>query len=386
MNAATTFVDEQLERLANFEPSPFPVISLYLNTQTQETGRTNFDAFVRKELRARAQTYTPHSEERESFDKDVARIEAFLKTQLEPATNGVALFACSGENLFEQVQLAAPVESNELYVQSQPHLYTLAKLSDQYPKYAVVVADTDEAHIFVFGLRQKLNEHNIESDKLRRTRVGGWSQARYQRHVDQFRDQHVKELVAELDRIVTADNVQSVFFAGDEVLRPMVEQNLPKHLADKVVDNLKMDVRTPEHEVMQQTLEAMRKRDEQTDETKVAQLLDAYRSGALGVLGVRQTLAALRNGQVDELVISARLEQIEPDHEKAVRDILEKDLGVLSEPADQEGELQVILSNALVTRATQTGAKVTFIENTALLENVGGVGALLRYRHAGVIQ
>jgi hypothetical protein len=29
---------------------------------------------------------------------------------------------------------------------------------------------------------------------------------------------------------------------------------------------------------------------------------------------------------------------------------------------------------------------VTFVEDPALLEHVGGVGALLRYRHAGVIQ
>jgi peptide chain release factor subunit 1 len=386
MNAAATFLDEQLERLANSEPSPFPVISLYLNTQADQTGKTTFDAFVRKELRARAQTYTARSEERESYDKDVERIESFLQTELDPATHGLAIFACSGENLFEPVQLAAPIDSNELYVQNLPHLYTLAKLNDQYRKYAVVVADTDEAHIFVFGLRQKLNEHNIESDKMSRTHAGGWSQARYQRHVDNLRDQHVKELVAELDRIVAADNVANIFFAGDEVVLPMIRENLPKHLTEKLADTLKMDVKTPERDVMQQTLDAMRKHDEQTDEAKVTQLFDAYRSGGLGVLGVRQTLAALRNGQVDELVIGAALEQIEPDHEKAIREVLEKELGVLSEPADKEGELQIVLSNALVTRAQQTGAKVTFIENRALLENVGGVGALLRYRHAGVIQ
>jgi hypothetical protein len=39
-------------------------------------------------------------------------------------------------------------------------------------------------------------------------------------------------------------------------------------------------------------------------------------------------------------------------------------------------------SNALVTRAAQTGATVTFIENPQLLENVEGVGAFLRYRLA----
>jgi peptide subunit release factor 1 (eRF1) len=34
----------------------------------------------------------------------------------------------------------------------------------------------------------------------------------------------------------------------------------------------------------------------------------------------------------------------------------------------------------LVTRARQTGAGVRFIEDASLLEEFGGVGALLRYR------
>jgi peptide subunit release factor 1 (eRF1) len=94
-------------------------------------------------------------------------------------------------------------------------------------------------------------------------------------------------------------------------------------------------------------------------------------------------LAALRNGQVNELLISARLEQIEADHEKPVREILEKELGMLTEP---DSDLRMVLSDALVTRARQIGASITFIEDPSLLEHVGGVGALLRYRHAGVIQ
>jgi peptide subunit release factor 1 (eRF1) len=40
------------------------------------------------------------------------------------------------------------------------------------------------------------------------------------------------------------------------------------------------------------------------------------------------------------------------------------------------------LADELVTRARQTGAKITFVEDARLLQDVGGVGALLRYRVA----
>ena len=41
---------------------------------------------------------------------------------------------------------------------------------------------------------------------------------------------------------------------------------------------------------------------------------------------------------------------------------------------------QASLPDLLVTKATQTGATVTFIEDATLLESIGGVGAFLRWR------
>ena len=40
----------------------------------------------------------------------------------------------------------------------------------------------------------------------------------------------------------------------------------------------------------------------------------------------------------------------------------------------------VLLADLLVTKARQTDATVTFIEDPALLADVGGVGAFLRWR------
>ena len=50
-------VKAQLDRLAAFEPAPYPVVSLYLNTQPGQTGRDQFHTFVRKEFAARGRTY-----------------------------------------------------------------------------------------------------------------------------------------------------------------------------------------------------------------------------------------------------------------------------------------------------------------------------------------
>ena len=65
-----TTLEHHLDELAAFEPVGFPVVSLYLNTQSDHRGRDNFDSFVRKEFSARAKSYAPDSPERVSFERD----------------------------------------------------------------------------------------------------------------------------------------------------------------------------------------------------------------------------------------------------------------------------------------------------------------------------
>src|SRR3954465_15895929 len=96
---------DQLEPPAGFGPAPYPVVSLYLNTQPNQVGRDDFHAFVRKELKARAQTYPPRSAERDMLERDLDRISRYLQNDVQPSANGIAIFACDAGELFEAVQL-----------------------------------------------------------------------------------------------------------------------------------------------------------------------------------------------------------------------------------------------------------------------------------------
>jgi peptide subunit release factor 1 (eRF1) len=349
-----TALQETLDRLAAFEPVGLPVVSLYLNLQPNEVGRDAYDVFVRNELPARARTWVESSAERDSLEQDLERIDRYLANEVRPSANGLAIFACSGaDDFFEAVQLDAPIEEHRLYLHNQPHLYHLARLNDAFPPYAAVVLDSKTARIYVFALGERVNEATIENEKPKQHKKGGWSQARYQRHTGNMQLQHVKEVVEALDRIVREDRVDRIVLAGDEVILPLVREELPKHLSDKVIDTLSLDIRTPEHEVLQATLESLRQQDEKEDRDKVQQLMDAYRGGGLGVVGARATLDALMLGQVDELLIGPALER------------------------EEDGEA---VSDELVTSARATGAAVTFIEDASLLDEVGGVGALLRFK------
>jgi hypothetical protein len=71
---------------------------------------------VRREFPLRAKTCSPRSPERESFDQDYERINAYLKTELQPSVNGLALFACSArDSFFDAIQLETPMEQRRLF-------------------------------------------------------------------------------------------------------------------------------------------------------------------------------------------------------------------------------------------------------------------------------
>ena len=381
-------VKEQLDRLAAFEPAPYPVVSLYLNTQPGQTGRDQFHTFVRKEFAARSKTYTTGSPERASLDKDLERISRFLDTEINPSANGVAVFACSAGELFEAVQLSAPIEDHWLYIGDQPHLYPLARIESLHPPCAVVLADTNAARIMVFAAGEMVSDQQVKGVKTKRTSQGGWSQARYQRHIENFHIHHVKEVVDALEKIVQRENIPEIVVAGDEVVLPLLREQMPKHLQEKIVDHVRMNINSPLEQLIDSSLEALKRAHTENEHEKVAAAIGGFRSGGLGVVGPEDTLEALIKGQVDELLISSSLRSLQPVGTLAPSTAADSLDAVLPEPAVEpvaageaaEANTEMVrLADELVTKATQTSAKITFIETPELLAEYGGVAAILRF-------
>jgi peptide subunit release factor 1 (eRF1) len=355
-------LDNLIERLAAFEPSHYPVISLYLDGRPDQHGREQYGVFVRKELAGRARGWTDRSPERESFHRDVDRILAWLHEEARPSANGLAIFACAGENnFFEALQLEAPIDAHQIFVASRPRLLPLARLADRYRRYAAVVLDTQSSRILVFGLRELEAAGAFEGEKMRRTDQGGWSQARIQRRVDEHAQQHVNEVIAALDAIVRTEGIAHVVLAGDDAVVPFVRDALPKHLAERVVSLIHLDAAAADHEVLERTLAVVREADGRDDAERVTRALDAQRAGGLGAVGLAETRAALTNGQVHELLLTADTDAIEK----------------------VDGHTGEEIAETLLMQARQTAAVVRFVEDRSLLAQVGGVAARLRYRIGG---
>lgn len=379
---AGSTVEQLLLKLADFKPTGLPVVSIYLNTQSDQHGRTpDLQPYLDREFKSLARTWRTGTPERESFDRDTERIRAFIAGNLENTANGLAIFACSGEEFFETIQLAAPVREHRIYVYNQPHLYQLALIDGENPRYAAVFTDANRARIFVFGLGRKLDDDQVKNKTMHRVKVGGWSQARYQRRVENAQAQHAKEVAEHLVEIVREDRISQIVIAGDSETVPVLMEHLPQEIRRMVVEGPKIANRASEQEIFSATIDTIKEESARTEAEKVDRLLEAYRARGLAVVGPEATLEALTNGQVDELLLSKLLERTN-EEPVMINAIIAPEIPDAGGGTESDQPREASLPDLLVTKAAQTSAAITFVEDSTLLESVGGVGAILRWRNS----
>ena len=179
-------LDPVLDRLARFTNAPMPVVSLYLDLTANEQGKQTHEQFIERAFEEPSETYAADSTFREALRRDQARIRTYLDTEYpDPGPAALAVFSCNGgDELFEAIPLDTPIEGHMLYVDEEPHLFPLARLADQFATYAALVVNTNAARLFVCATGTVQRAETIENEKTQRVSVGGWSQARYQRRVD----------------------------------------------------------------------------------------------------------------------------------------------------------------------------------------------------------
>ncbi|HEY8550856.1 MAG TPA: Vms1/Ankzf1 family peptidyl-tRNA hydrolase [Vicinamibacterales bacterium] len=373
MTTTPTTLDPVLDRLGVYVQGRHPVVSLYLDLSPDQHGRDNYRTFVTRAFADELETYPVSSAERASLEASFERIQAYLQGEIDPASHSLAIFACDGEpELFETLQLPVPVDGHRLYVNRRPHLFPLARLAGQHGTCAAVLVNTNRARVWVFAVGAIHRAEQISSEKTKRTSAGGWSQARFQRHADEMHLRHMKEAADAVTRIVDEEHVPHVLLAGDGVALSMLREQLPQRVLDRVIESVNLDIRAPEHAVMKEAFEALRRHDQETDRVDVESALNAYRAGGLATIGLARVRAALELGQVDRLLVPAA-----PFAEPSAR--TSADVGA-STPKEQVSRLPESTVEALVAAARRTDAGVTFIEDASLLAAAGGVAALLRFR------
>ena len=381
-----------IETLGSFEPDGYPFLSIYLNAEPGNNGRDTFPIWLKSQLSEQGQQYKENEAELERYEKVVEKINQFVEHEVEPAANGIAIFASIGDSqTFEAVQLEVPFKENQFFAYDRPHIFPLARAVQENPRYAVLWADTNKADIYIFGGENRIrtdsnlddNVENIQNTVTQRSQAGGWSQQRFQRRLENFHLQHAKEVVSELEEIMKKVDVEHLVLCGDETtIMPTLKPQLSKALEEKVIATINMSQYESEEEIYEKTQEIVGIETATLQAAEVERLNDAAKAAAgMGTLGLEDTLRALANGQVQELFVSSDLDSIEYSKREVEKILDEYQPGDDQVPVDTQPivSLPGQVADQLLIRAISTGAKVSFIKDESLLREAGGVGSILRY-------
>lgn len=350
--------EELIKKLAEFEPTEMPVLSVYLDMRPQETGGNpgvrSGEIILKDRLHEIEKTYLPRGADLDSFRADREKIEKFVAEEMSPATSGLIIFACSAENLWEMMEIGAELE-NEVSVGAVPSLFQFAKLLGDYETAVVAVVDTNTARFFVtnYGkLKETEAPNDPNTDLYHKTSGGGWNQMKYQRTVDNKRDEFSKEVVRDLEDLITKVDAKNLIIAGDEIAMTLLKANLsPKTNEILFSEVLRIDEKTPPLQIQEAVGGILAEIEKENTNSNVEKLISGVRGDGLAVAGINLTKEALVNGQVETLLIDPKSEKLDLD-----------------------------MRNELIRIAETHGAKVEMVEENEKFEGMQGVGGLLRYK------
>ena len=344
-----------LRRLAEAESTEAPILSAYIDVRPEAHGerpaaRTELTV-LQSRLEEVASSHDAHSTARESVDADRERIAGVLDGEDLRGVAGVAIFACDRIGLWESLSAHVAFDT-QVSAGPTADLFQLARLLDDQVSAVVAVVDTNTCRFFVTrrgGLTERSGPDE-EPDEHRRHRSGGWSQARYQRHIDMQDKRFAKEAAQALERLITRERPAHVLLAGDERAIVVLDAELSAGVRPLVEHVARIEMRATAEEVREEIVPILSALEEADGQEAADRAIAGWSAGALGTVGIDGTAAALEAGQVDELII------------------------------DETAELDDDLRNELIRQASLTDASVEIVREHAALRRHDGVAATLRFR------
>ena len=366
---------KHIRTLVTLEETAAPMLSCYIRR-----GAVPPDASAQFRLRIRAMQSVLRDSERDAFDEALVQIKHYLATEIKPTTRGVALFARGGARpFFLGMQFQVPLV-NKLSINASADIFHLVELKDTYDRYVVLIATEDSARILEVNLGAVTRDLWAKQPELRR-RVGRqWTREHYQDHRRDRGVRFLKEEINVLDKLMAAGGHTHFILAGSPRITGRIRNALPPRLLDKLIDCVPAPDHSSVSDVVTATLSTFIEHEQQSSLDAVAELVGALRRGSLGAAGTVATLAALRHGEADLLVMA---QSYQPGLVWRCQEC-EWIGGSAMQPAHcpdcADDDLRTVnAKEAIVKLAERQSLEVEIVEHSDALMALGGVGCLLRF-------
>ncbi len=375
---------DELRELAAVEAREGCAVSLYLDLDPS-VAPTVGDAQVRLnsllDEAAKSEGADPEAlsrDQRQALSSDFERIRRYFDDEFSrDGTRGLAVFSAGLDGVWVPIELAGSVP-DDVRVDRRLYLAPLVAQVGRTDAALVVVVSREQGRFYRLRAGRLEELTDLSDEQPGQHDQGGWSQARFQRHIDELVSEHLRGVAEELDRLVrrARGELQVVVTSPEETwaeFSQLLSQDVGNVLAGWT--SAEAHASAPELvEVVKPVLE--RARAEREGKLVERWREEAGRDGrATG--GWKDTLAAASDARVETLLVSdAAGERPVWRCPACGRASAEEGACPLDGTPMERTEKGV---DVAIHQTLTHGGTVSLVEHAHDLEPFEGIGALLRF-------
>jgi peptide chain release factor subunit 1 len=211
---------------------------------------------------------------------------------------------------------------------------------------------------------------------MNKHKKGGWSQMRFQRLRTGAIDHFYKKVLEDLRSFLSHENPHRIILAGPGDAKHHFFDMLPQDIAKHITELVDFNIEMPEDKLIKESIDLAKKAERDEEIQIVERLRSEILKGGKVVYGIKETVEATRNGQVELLILNSdyKLRGWICELCQAVEVGIKK---VCPYCGKNTSEVDVI--EEIIEFAARTDANIEFVEHNEILEELGGVGGFLRF-------
>jgi peptide chain release factor subunit 1 len=297
-----------------------------------------------------------------------------------PAAQGFVLFAdLTGVLMARDVDV--PVKTDIHW--GVPHIRPYLSLLDEHERHIIVLSDPWYARLLAVHLGSVESSVEVrDTPHAMHARSAGLDHLAgspaFSHGIEQGMTEHITHVLHAIEAMIQTHPANRLLLGGDTETVARLFRSLPKRLKRKVVSTLPMGAGTAERQVIKETFKAEMNAERRFEQQTVNRLQASLRNHE-SVLGIRNTLTALRSERIMSLVYAEDLE-LEGGLCEACEALFGEDANGICLYCGQALKTVDDLLDLVLAKAVDSGASVEQVSGPAAerLRKLGGIGALLR--------
>jgi peptide chain release factor subunit 1 len=299
---------ETIDRVTRFEGGKLPVVSAYLghdaNPQDRRSLPTRASSLLH-EIRPMTNDHSIDRETRFSLRGDLELIEAEL-SQERPMPGAVAIFSCSGNGFFEEIELPRRVR-DRVVVDATPWVRPMLAVLDEYHRACVLILDKEMARTWELH-QDEINETSEVLDKsLRKPDYAGWhgfEEYNIRNKDEELTKKHFRKVATVLDDFYRAGRFEHLVVGGHDHEVPVFQEFLPHRLRASVAGTFTIDPHTATIADIRASASQVLDQYERNEERKwVAAVLEKQAAGGNAAVGLEHCLWAGSVAAIQRLLV-----------------------------------------------------------------------------------